>query len=75
MKLLVLPGDGIGPEISNATVDVLKAADAVMGIGLTFEQSDIGLKSLADQGTTLSKAVMDRIPEVDGVILGPVSHL
>ncbi len=35
---------------------------------------DIGLKSLAEQGTTLPDAVMAAIPEADGVILGPVSH-
>ena len=37
MKLLVLPGDGIGPEITRATVDVLRRADAVFGLGLVTE--------------------------------------
>jgi isocitrate/isopropylmalate dehydrogenase len=31
MKLLVLPGDGIGPEITAATVAVLEAADRAPG--------------------------------------------
>lgn len=74
MRLLVLPGDGIGPEITEATLQVLKRADAVHGLGLAVEQADIGLKSLAEQGTTLPDGVMRRIPEVEGVILGPVSH-
>ncbi|WP_414650718.1 isocitrate/isopropylmalate dehydrogenase family protein [Ensifer sp.] len=74
IKLLVLPGDGIGPEITAATLEVLKAVDAETGVGLEFEFRDIGLKSLAEQGTTLADAVMTRVPEVDGVILGPVSH-
>ena len=73
-QILVLPGDGIGPEITPHTLNVLQAADKALGLDLTFETHDIGLKSLAEQGTTLSDATMTRIPEVDGVILGPVSH-
>ena len=72
--ILVLPGDGIGPEITPHTLQVLQAADKALGLDLTFETHDIGLKSLAEQGTTLSDATLARIPEVDGVILGPVSH-
>jgi 3-isopropylmalate dehydrogenase len=74
VRLLVLPGDGIGPEITDATLRVLREADERFGLGLAIEEADIGLKSLKEQGTTLPEAVMQRIPEVDGVILGPVSH-
>jgi isocitrate/isopropylmalate dehydrogenase len=73
-QILVLPGDGIGPEITPHTLNVLQVADKALGLDLTFETHDIGLKSLAELGTTLSDATMTRIPEVDGVILGPVSH-
>jgi 3-isopropylmalate dehydrogenase len=74
MKVLVLPGDGIGPEIVAPTVAVLDAADKAFGLGIEVETADIGLASLASSGTTLPPAVLARIPEVDGVILGPVSH-
>jgi 3-isopropylmalate dehydrogenase len=74
MRILVLPGDGIGPEITQATLRVLAAIDTSMQLGLRIETADIGLKALAEQGTTLPDAVMARIPQVDGVILGPVSH-
>jgi 3-isopropylmalate dehydrogenase len=74
MRLLVLPGDGIGPEITAATLRVLGAVQARLSLDLQVETMDIGLASLAAQGTTLPEAVMRRIPEVDGVILGPVSH-
>jgi len=74
VKILVLPGDGIGPEITRATLAVLGAADAAVSMGLEFETRDIGLASLASQRTTLPDEVMARIPRVDGVILGPVSH-
>jgi isocitrate/isopropylmalate dehydrogenase len=75
MNILVLPGDGIGPEISASTIDVLEAADRASGLGLKYETLDIGFAALATHGTTLPEAVMKRVPEVDGVILGPVSHL
>jgi 3-isopropylmalate dehydrogenase len=74
MKILVLPGDGIGPEITHSTLDVLRAADEVFSLGLEFQTRDIGLTTLISQGTTLPSEVMKLVPEVDGVILGPVSH-
>ncbi|MDR7303639.1 isocitrate/isopropylmalate dehydrogenase family protein [Haloactinomyces albus] len=74
MKILVLPGDGIGPEITSATLDVLGTLERMLGLGLEFETRDIGLAALAEQGTTLPQAVLDRVPLVDGVLLGPVSH-
>jgi isocitrate/isopropylmalate dehydrogenase len=74
MKILVLPGDGIGPEITRSTLDVLRAADEVFCLGLEFQTRDIGLASLKSQGTTLPSEVMRLVPEMDGVILGPVSH-
>lgn len=74
MKILVLPGDGIGPEITEATVKVLTAVSERENLGLELEFADIGLKSLAEVGSTLPDAVLERIPKVDGVLLGPVSH-
>ena len=74
MLILVLPGDGIGPEITQATLGVLSEVDRVLGLGLEFETREIGLASLAAVGTTLPDEVLARVPEVDGVVLGPVSH-
>jgi 3-isopropylmalate dehydrogenase len=69
-RLLILPGDGIGPEITDATLSVLRSATN----GLTFEEMAIGEASLAASGSTLPAAVLAAVPEADGVILGPVSH-
>ena len=75
MKLLVLPGDGIGPEITLATLAVLEAADRKFDLEIEFEPRDIGLASLKTQGTTLPAGVLERAREVDGVILGPLDQL
>lgn len=74
MKILVLPGDGIGPEISAATVAVLRAADERFGLDLSFTEAEIGLASLARVGTTMPDSVYEQVAEADGTILGPVSH-
>ena len=74
MQILVLPGDGIGPEITRATLDVLRAADAALSLDLDFETRNIGLASLQSHCTTLPPEVVERIAGADGVILGPVDH-
>ena len=70
MKIVVLPGDGIGPEIVDATVKVLRA----LGLGLEFEFHEIGLAALKAKGTTFPAEVLERSRAADGIILGPVSH-
>ncbi len=75
MKLLVLPGDGIGPEITQATLAVLEAADRRFRMNLAFETAEIGFAALEKYGTTCPDAVLTRARELDGIILGPISHL
>jgi 3-isopropylmalate dehydrogenase len=75
MRILVLPGDGIGPEITEATLAVLRAADARFGLGMSFDTRQIGFTSLKAEGTTLPDHVMEAARGSDGVILGPISHL
>ena len=73
MRLLLLPGDGIGPEISGVVLDVLAALDRVHGIGLEVEMGRVGLEGLRHDGVTVSEETFARSTAVDGVILGPVS--
>ncbi len=74
IKLLVLEGDGIGPEITAATLQVLRAADRVFALGLGFDQAVIGWAAHRDQGTTFPQATLDKAKAASGVLLGPVSH-
>ena len=53
MKILILEGDGIGPEIVAATVDVVKAVDNCFNLGLELETADSGLASLKKNGSTI----------------------
>jgi isocitrate/isopropylmalate dehydrogenase len=74
VRLLVLEGDGIGPEITRATLDVLKRADAVFGLGLSFSFLPIGFTALQDSGSTFPEGTLQAAKDANGVILGPVSH-
>lgn len=74
MKILVLPGDGIGPEIVGAALRVLDAADTRFGLGLKFEHEDIGFTSLKAHGTTLRDETLQKARNYDGLILGTISH-
>src|SRR5215212_1565597 len=75
MKLLVLPCDGIGPEIIAASMQALEVADSKFGLGLSLEYDDAGFVSLEKYGTTLRDSVLEKARhEYDGVILGTQSH-
>ena len=74
MKFLVLPGDGIGPEIVASAVEVLRAADRRFGLDIHLDYEDIGFASLEKHGTTLREEVLEKARGYDGVILGTQSH-
>ncbi|MBI1182089.1 MAG: isocitrate/isopropylmalate dehydrogenase family protein [Alphaproteobacteria bacterium] len=74
MHLVILPGDGIGPEICAATRTVLEALDDRLGLGLSFETHATGFPALKTEGTTFPAAAFDAAAAADGIVLGPVSH-
>ena len=73
MRILVLPGDGIGPEITAATLAVLERANGLYKLGLEWQHEEIGLASLKNEGTTLPPRVLDAARAAAGVILGPLA--
>jgi isocitrate/isopropylmalate dehydrogenase len=74
MNLLILEGDGIGPEISAATLLVLKRASDVFGLGLKFSSMPIGFAAMQEFQTTFPQQTLDAAKAADGTVLGPVSH-
>jgi len=75
MRIVVLPGDGIGPEITAASVAALEAVDRRLSLGLRFETHAVGFASLNRAGTTFPDEVLEVCRRADGILLGPVSHL
>jgi len=74
MRIVVLPGDGIGPEITAATVQVMELASRRFALDLAFERHEIGFASLKARGSTLLPEVLQACRDADGIVLGPVSH-
>ncbi len=74
INLLVLEGDGIGPEIVAAALAVLRAADAKFGLGLAYEAAAVGWAAHRVSGSTFPSSVLDKAKAAEGVLLGPVSH-
>lgn len=74
MKFLVLPGDGIGPEIIESAVAVLKEIDKKHGLGIEYDYQDIGFASLEKYGTTLRPELLESARSYEGILLGTISH-
>ena len=75
MKILVMAGDGIGEEITAATMTVMEAVDKVAPTGFDYEFVDIGFKSYEKCGSTFPDSVLEQCRASDGLILGPISHM
>ena len=75
MKILVLPGDGIGPEISQATLTVLDRANALFKLGLEWQRDEIGFVTLKKEGTTLPPRVMDAARVAAGPTFSPLATI
>jgi len=73
MQLLVLPGDGIGPEISAAAMPVLQAVSERFKLGLKIEEDVVGHESLRRHGTSVRPEVLEAVRQADGFILGPTA--
>jgi len=75
MDVLVLEGDGIGPEIARATLAVLDRANERFKLGLNWLHDEMGFVTLKKEGTTFPARLLDTARRCAGVILGPVSHM
>jgi 3-isopropylmalate dehydrogenase len=74
ITIAVLAGDDIGPEVVDATVAVLDQAASARGIPITWERLPVGLAAVDEYGSTLPDRTIERLREIPGWILGPVSH-
>jgi 3-isopropylmalate dehydrogenase len=74
IQIAVLRGDGIGPEITEATLEVLHAAARVGALALSFTEVPVGLAALKSHGTTFPETSFAAARDADAILLGPVSH-
>jgi isocitrate/isopropylmalate dehydrogenase len=75
MKLAVLSGDGIGPEITDATLEVLAAADRRFKLDLERERHPVGLEALKSAGSTCPDGLIEACRRADAILLGPLDQV
>lgn len=71
-KIVVIPGDGIGEEITSAAVEVLRAVDKKFHLDLQYDKKDAGGTAYDRFGTPLPQATLDACKASDGVLFGAV---
>jgi 3-isopropylmalate dehydrogenase len=72
LKILVTAGDGIGPEVTNEAVAVLKEVAALGGHTLEFDARRIGGVAIVADGTPLPADTLAAALDSDAVLLGAV---
>jgi 3-isopropylmalate dehydrogenase len=72
--ILLLPGDGIGPEVVGAARQVMDAAADHFGVSLSYEERKVGAAAIRDEGEPISEETLERAKSSDSVLLGAVGH-
>jgi 3-isopropylmalate dehydrogenase len=72
LKILVTAGDGIGPEVTNEAVALLKEVAAIGGHAFTFDAKRIGGVAIVEDGTPLPADTIAAALDSDAVLLGAV---
>ena len=68
-NVTLIPGDGIGPEVSDATVEILEAT----GIAFQWDRQDAGAETAARMGTALPDSVVNSIVKNHIALKGPLA--
>jgi 3-isopropylmalate dehydrogenase len=73
-SLAVLPGDGIGPEVTAEALKVLRAAADLFGYRLDAREYAVGAAGVVESGDSLPERTAAAATEADAVLLGAVGH-
>src|ERR1700756_5196801 len=71
-SIVLLPGDGIGPEVTAAAASVLKECAREFHHDFQFEEHPVGGTAIDVTGTPLPNATMDACRKADAIFLGAV---
>ncbi|MHB1021582.1 MAG: isocitrate/isopropylmalate dehydrogenase family protein [Acidobacteriaceae bacterium] len=72
-KITLIPGDGIGPEVSNAVVRILDAAGAATGVAFDWERFAAGAEAFQKFGEYIPQDLYDAIERNRIALKGPVT--
>ncbi|WP_134772480.1 3-isopropylmalate dehydrogenase [Ornithinimicrobium flavum] len=71
-SLAVLPGDGVGPEVTRAALTVLDAAQDRFGFGTERTEVPLGADHYLETGTLLTDDVVDQLRAHDAILFGAI---
>lgn len=71
-KILILPGDGIGPEIVTEAVKVLETVKAKFNLNVELDNALVGGAAYDEFGSPLPDVTMEKAKEADAILLGAV---
>jgi 3-isopropylmalate dehydrogenase len=72
VRIAVLPGDGIGPEVVAQGVEVLRQAAALAEMSIELTWGVVGGRAIDEQGTPLPEATLKLCQESDAILFGSV---
>jgi len=72
LKFAVLPGDGIGPEVMEVALDVLKSAGDKFGFALDYEHADIGGIAIDNHGVAFPDSTKTVCENSEAILFGSV---
>jgi 3-isopropylmalate dehydrogenase len=73
-SIAVLPGDGIGPEVTTQALRVLTAVTDLFGFRVKLAQYPIGAAAVSELGDALPESTRHGVLDADAVLLGAVGH-
>ena len=71
-KITLLPGDGIGPEITAATVKALNAAGATKGVSFEYDEQLLGGCAIDAAGTPWPEATLKSCQAADSILMAAI---
>ena len=74
LKIALMPGDGIGPEVTEEAVRILKNVAEYSGKAMSFSTHRIGGVAIDADGMGLPEATLEAALGADAVLLGAVGH-
>jgi isocitrate dehydrogenase (NAD+) len=72
-KITLIPGDGIGPEVSGAVVKILESAGAATGVGFEWHRFAAGAEAFEQTREYIPKALYESIEQNRVALKGPVT--
>jgi len=72
IRIVLLPGDGVGPEVTREAVRALEILSGHQGLGLRFEEHDFGGIAIDNHGDPLPEATLAACKDSDAILLGAV---